>query len=56
MTDTQNTPTPWKTSTCGLGAWSGNEPPGANKIIANCDAVSRSKPENAANAGHIVNA
>jgi len=49
-----HTPGPWKLSDCGLGVWSGNEPLGKNKIVANCHACARSREENRANAALIV--
>jgi glucose dehydrogenase len=58
MSDPTHTPLPWKASDSGTGIWSANEPLGKNKIIAicSCDAVSRSKDENTANADFILRA
>lgn len=49
-----HTPGPWSLSDKGLGVWSTNQPLGDNKVIANCDAVSRVKSENLANARLIA--
>jgi hypothetical protein len=51
-----HTPLPWKPSDSGTGIWSAGEPLGKNKIIAicSCDAVSRPKSENMANANFIL--
>ncbi len=64
MTQHQNksppahTPLPWKPSDSGTGIWSAGEPLGKNKIICicSCDAVSRPKDENKANAAFITRA
>jgi len=64
MTQHQNqsppahTPLPWKPSDSGIGIWSAGEPLGKNKIISicSCDAVSRPKDENKANADFILRA
>jgi hypothetical protein len=58
MSSTPHTPLPWKPSDSGTGIWSADEPLGKNKIIAicSCDAVSRPKDENTANAAFILRA
>ncbi|MGA2607196.1 MAG: hypothetical protein ABSH01_07030 [Terriglobia bacterium] len=58
MSSTPHTPLPWKASDSGTGIWSAGEPLGKNKIIAicSCDAVSRPKDENTANAAFILRA
>lgn len=50
-----HTPLPWKLSDRGIGIFSDNEPLGNNRIIAicTCDAVSRPRDENKANAEFI---
>jgi hypothetical protein len=58
MSNPAHTPLPWKASDSGTGIWSAGEPLGKNKIIAicSCDAVSRPKDENTANAAFILRA
>jgi hypothetical protein len=58
MTDPAHTALPWKGTDSGTGIFSAGEPLGKNKIIAicTCDAVSRPKGENIANADFILRA
>ena len=58
MSNPAHTPLPWKPSDSGTGIWSSGESIGKNKIIAicSCDAVSRPKDENTANAAFILRA
>src|SRR5437868_3921963 len=58
MTERAHTALPWKSTNSRTGIFSAGEPLGKNKIIAicTCDAVSRPKGENIANADFILRA
>src|SRR5713101_7440822 len=58
MTDPAHTALPWKGTNSRTGIFSAGEPLGRNKIIAicTCDAVSRPRGENIANADFILRA
>jgi hypothetical protein len=58
MSNRAHTALPWKGTDSGTGIFSAGEPLGKNKIIAicTCDAVSRPRDENKANAAFIISA